>query len=185
MTIILDFKFQDMKIDQCHSLWPVSELSHLRPRVKRDRSPEKTGRSWALPAAGRDPAARGMCPLMIVDKQNIRIKSNIYFLSHTQYNEELNSYASSRNNYQIKKRKNSFVKTVTPVFISFFSSCPIQRISIKLVFGCFYKISQNIFIFINHVYISYKSSFLSCKLKKIDCLFHFKNIFDLLLKMNF
>ncbi len=77
MTTILDFKFENIFVEfdlirltsQCHSLWPVSELSHLRPRVKRGRSPEKTGRSWALPAAGRGPAARGMCPLMMKDNR--------------------------------------------------------------------------------------------------------------------
>ena len=39
--------------------------------MKRDRSPEKTGRSWALPAAGRDPAARGKCPLMMKDNRRL------------------------------------------------------------------------------------------------------------------
>lgn len=30
--------------------------------MKQDRSPEKTGQSWALLAVGRDPEVRGMCP---------------------------------------------------------------------------------------------------------------------------
>lgn len=50
-----------------HLLWLVSELSHQRPQVKQDQSPEKTGRNWVLLAAGRGPAAHGTCPWMIKD----------------------------------------------------------------------------------------------------------------------
>lgn len=51
--------------NRCHSLLPVSVLSHLMLPVKPDRSPARTERSWARPAAGRDPAARGTCPLVM------------------------------------------------------------------------------------------------------------------------
>ena len=44
------------------SPWPVSALSHPRLRGTPDQSPEKTAQSWARPAGGRDPAARGTCP---------------------------------------------------------------------------------------------------------------------------
>lgn len=41
-------------------------------QVKPDRSPVRTERSWARPAVGRDPAARGTCPLVMEANRKIR-----------------------------------------------------------------------------------------------------------------
>ena len=47
-----------------------------------------------------------------------------------------------------------------------FFLCPVQQISIQLMFGCFDKISHNIFIFINHVFSVHSREYQSNRLKK-------------------